>query len=106
MPEKQKYRGGRERHIILWVANIRKYFPAPFFRNEWKEEFLEECWQEDQVTLNNVVGNKRRSVNNMLATCPRTANQKAYATACSIYKCKRQKPKGKDTQLDKFKRST
>ena len=93
MPKKKEYRGGRERHIILWATNIRKYFPAPFFRNDWKEEFLEECWQEDRKTLRNLVGNKRRIVRNILATCPRTLDQLPYSTACIAYGCNRQKTK-------------
>jgi len=90
IPEKKDYRGGRERHIILWVSNIRKNFPSPFFRNEWKEEFLEECWQEDQNTLTNVVGKRRRIVKNILSKCPRTKKQLAYSTACITYGCTRQ----------------
>jgi hypothetical protein len=91
IPEKKDYRGGRERHIILWVSNIRRNFPPPFFRNEWKEEFLEECWQEDQNTLKNVVGKRRRIVKNILSKCPRTKNQLSYSTACIAYGCTRQK---------------
>ena len=75
MPAKAEYRGGRERHIIIWVPNIRRHFPAPFFRNEWKEEFLEECWQEDQTILKQLVGNRRRNMGRMLSTCPRTTKQ-------------------------------
>jgi len=91
IPKKKDYRGGRERHIILWVSNIRKHFSAPFFRNEWKEEFLEECWQEDKKTLKNLVGTRRRNVKNILSKCPRTANQLEYSTACISYGCNRQK---------------
>jgi hypothetical protein len=90
IPEKKDYRGGRERHIILWVSNIRKHFPPPFFRNEWKEEFLEACWQEDQKTLTNVVGKRRKIVKNILSKCPRTKKQLTYSTACSAYGCVRQ----------------
>lgn len=108
MPKKKEYRGGRERHIILWATNIRKCFPAPFFRNDWKEEFLEECWQEDRKTLRNIVGNKRRIVRNILATCPRTLDQLPYSTACIAYGCNRQKTKETDstmqTVLDKTSR--
>ena len=91
MPKKKDYRGGRERHIILWVSNIRKHFPPPFFRNEWKEELLEECWQEDKKTLKNVVGTRRRIVKSILSKCPRTADQLEYSTACISYGCNRQK---------------
>lgn len=95
MPEKKDYRGGRERHIILWVANIRKHFPSPFFRNEWKEEFLERCWQEDKKTLRNIVGTRRRNIKNLLSKCPRTSDQLEYSTACISYGCKR--PEKSDT---------
>ena len=95
MPKKKEYRGGRERHIILWVSNIRRHFSSPFFRNEWKEEFLEECWQEDKKTMKNIVGSKRRSIKNMLSKCPRTSDQLEYSTACLSYGCNRQKkPQG------------
>lgn len=97
IPQKKDYRGGRERHIILWVSNIRRYFPAPFFRNKWKEEFLEQCWQEDQVTLQNVVGNRRRLVKNILSKCPRTADQREYSTACIQYGCLRAKEQTDDS---------
>jgi len=97
MPEKKDYRGGRERHIILWVSNIRRYFPSPFFRNEWKEEFLEECWQEDQKTLSNVVGKRRVITKSILSKCPRTTEQLEYSTACISYGCHRQKGKVADT---------
>ena len=97
MPKKKEYRGGRERHIILWVANIRKFFPAPFFRNDWKEEFLEECWQEDKKTIANIVGNKRRIVRSIMATCPRTSDQLEYSTACISYGCKRQETINKNS---------
>lgn len=90
IPEKKEYRGGRERHIILWVSNIKRNFPPPFFRNEWKEEFLEECWQKDRNTLTNVVGRRRRNIKNILSKCPRTKNQLAYSTACVAYGCTRQ----------------
>lgn len=92
MPGKKKYRGGRERHIILWVSNIRKYFPSPFFRNEWKEEFLEECWQEDKKTLSNIVGRRRVITKTILSKCPRTSEQLEYSTACISYGCRRQSP--------------
>lgn len=91
IPKKKDYRGGRERHIILWVSNIKNHFPAPFFRNEWKEEFLEECWQEDKKTLRNIVGKRRRIVKNILSKCPRTSRQLEYSTACISYGCNRQK---------------
>jgi len=91
MPAKKEYRGGRERHIILWVLNIRRYFPTPFFRNEWKEEFLEECWHEDQKTLLNIVGKQRVIAKSILSKCPRTRDQLEYSTACISYGCQRQK---------------
>ena len=91
MPKKEKYRGGRERHVILWVSNIRKHFASPFFRNEWKEEFLEECWQEDKMTLKNIIGRKRRVIKNIISKCPRTLKQREYSTACIAYGCIRQK---------------
>lgn len=91
MPKKTEYRGGRERHIILWVSNIREHFPSPFFRNEWKEELLEECWQEDKKTLKNIVGRKRKIVKNIISKCPRTTKQLEYSTACIAYGCVRQK---------------
>lgn len=97
MPEKKDYRGGRERHIILWVSNIRRYFPSPFFRNEWKEEFLEECWQEDQKTLSNIVGKRRVITKSILSKCPRTTEQLEYSTACISCGCHRQKSKVADT---------
>ena len=100
MPRKKDYRGGRERHIILWVSNIRKHFPTPFFRNTWKEEFLEECWQEDRKTLQNVVGKQRRIVNKMLSKCPRTVEQLEYSTACASYGCNRQKKQPITSTLD------
>lgn len=90
MPEKQEYRGGRERHVILWVSNIKKRFPSPFFRNSWKEEFLEKCWQEDKKTLANIVGKRRTNINKMLSKCPRTSDQPPYSTACTSYGCLRQ----------------
>ena len=102
MPQKKEYRGGRERHIILWVVNIRNCFPAPFFRSEWKEEFLEECWQEDQRTLQNLVGNKRRIVRNIISNCPRTSNQLSYSTACASYGCNRLKPKAAASEMQRF----
>jgi hypothetical protein len=97
MPSKTKYRGGRERHIIIWVTNIRRHFPAPFFRNEWKEEFLEECWQEDQAVLKQLVGTKRRIVRRMLSTCPRTTEQPPYASFCIPHGCNRQNQKTKNS---------
>jgi len=100
MPKKKDYRGGRERHIILWVSNIRKQFPAPFFRNEWKEEFLEECWGEDKKTLRNVVGKQRRIVKNILSKCPRTSRQLEYSTACILYGCNRQKKQPATSTLE------
>jgi len=99
MPRKKEYRGGRERHIILWVSNIRKHFPSPFFRNAWKEEFLEECWQEDKKIIKNVLGRKRRIVKNIISKCPRTSKQLEYSTACIAYGCVRQK-KQPTTSLD------
>ena len=89
IPKKPDYRGGRERHIILWISNIRKQFPAPFFRNNWKEENLEECWQKDKKTLLNLVGKRRRNVNSILSKCPRTSKQLEYSTACISYGCAR-----------------
>jgi len=98
MPSKEEYRGGRERHIILWVANIRRHFPPPFFRSEWKEEFLEECWEQDQAILRQLVGNKRRTVKKMLSTCPRTKQQPPYASFCIPHGCKRQNQNTHTTQ--------
>jgi hypothetical protein len=99
MPEKKEYRGGRERHVILWVANIRKYFPSPFFRNTWKEEFLEQCWQEDKKTLANIVGKRRIITKSILSKCPRTPYQLEYSTACTSYGCHRQKNRVADPTL-------
>lgn len=102
MPAKMDYRGGRERHIIIWVANIRKHFPARFFRNDWKEEELEKNWQEDKGVLKQLVGQKRRSIKSMLSTCPRTSEQPPYASACLAHGCIRQKQKANSSKLRQF----
>jgi hypothetical protein len=102
MPTKKDYRGGRERHIIIWAANIRKYFPLPFFRNDWKEEELEKNWQEDKKVLKQLVGQKRRGIKNMLSSCPRTLKQPPYASACIAHGCIRQKPKTNASKLQQF----
>lgn len=91
IPTKKDYRGGRERHIILFVHSIKTCFPRPFFRNEWKEEFLEDCWQKDKRTLLNIVGRKRKTMKNMLSECPRTSKQLVWSTACIRYGCQRRK---------------